>query len=163
MTTLMTATAPIVKTVQFADSPEDVRQIVGDRGLVELALQAVQIFGTDLPLWQNTSEPGLSSRMLLALLTYSYAAGIYSTADLFWSCRRQSGARYLCAQTWPDKHSLRRFRRNWKAMVESCLRWVLQEVEARRMTKLAEQESVQDDFKLLAERRVELAILMDMA
>jgi hypothetical protein len=153
--------------VHQAESLDDLRTIVGERGLVELALESVQHFGSDLPLWHKTTEPELSSRMLLALLTYSYAAGLYASEDIHWACRRDPGAKYLCANTWPDERSLRRFRRNWRTQLRSCLEWVYAVAETTRNTRFAESgKSVVANlghYGQLAEQRIETAILMDMA
>lgn len=146
------------------DSPDDLRAIVGERGLVKLALQSVQHFGSDLPLWHVTTEPGFSSRMLLALLTYSYAAGIYASEDIHCACKRDPGAKYLCANTWPEERSLRRFRRKWRPLIESCLQWVCAVAETEQYAWSAECETlVTSNPRQLADLRIESAILMDMA
>lgn len=147
-----------------AESGDDLRGIVGERGLVKLALQSVQHFGSDLPLWYATTEPAFSSRMLLALLTYSYAAGIYGSEDIHWACKRDAGARYLCANTWPEEQSLRRFRRKWRPLIQSCLQWVCTVAETTRSIRLAESGNpAKASIALPAEQRIEAAILMDMA
>ena len=173
MTVLTTIQAPVLlpqtapaPQPQVA-SPDDLRALVGERGLVELALQSVQHFDTHLPLWHKTSEPELSSRMLLALLTYSYAAGIYSSEDIHWACRSDAGAKYLCANTWPDQRSLRRFRRQWRSRLQACLEWVFAVTECERNARLAEagMPTVTNPghYGQLAAQRIETAILMDMA
>ena len=149
-----------------AESLDDLRAIVGERGLIELALQSVQHFGSALPLWHKTTEPELSSRMLLALLTYCYAAGVYASEDIHWACRSDSGARYLCANTWPDERSLRRFRRKWRPLIQACLEWVYAIAEATQNTQLVKSGKPVvgnlGHYGELAEQRIESAILMDM-
>ena len=146
------------------ESVDDLREIVGERGLVKLALQSVEYFGTDLPLWRVTTEPGCSSRMLLALLTYSYAAGLYGSEVIHWACKYDAGAKYLCANAWPEARSLRRFRRKWRPLIQSCLQWVCTVAESTRNTRLAESGNpASGALGLLAEQRIESAILMDMA
>jgi hypothetical protein len=144
-----------------AVSLDDLRAIVGERGLIELALQSVQHFGSDLPMWHKTTEPELSSRMLLALLTYCYAAGLYPSEDVHWACRSDHGARYLCANTWPDEQSLRRFRRKWRPLIQACLEWVCAVAEATQNTRLAgyKKPAVGNigHYRHLAEQRIESA------
>ena len=167
MSQTVDATRTTTRVDRKVESPDDLRAIVGERGLIELALQAVQHFGSDLPMWHKTTEPELSSRMLLALLTYSYAAGFYASEDIHWACRSDHGARYLCANTWPDEQSLRRFRRKWRPLIQSCLEWVYVTAETMRNTRLAEYKKPAygniGHYRHLAEQRIESAILMDMA
>jgi hypothetical protein len=173
MTTLLTMPqtidTPLMKVARDhkTESPDDLRAIVGERGLIELALQSVSHFGSALPMWHKTTEPELSSRMLLALLTYCYAAGLYASADIHWACRRDSGARYLCANTWPDELSLRRFRRKWRPLIQSCLAWVCAMAEATQDTGLGECKQPLvgplDQHTQLAGQRIESAILLDLA
>lgn len=147
-----------------ADHPtEDLREVVGERGLIELALQAVELFGSELPLWQHSTPPGFSSRMLLALLTYSYVAGIYSSEDVHWASRSDHGARYLSANTWPDERSLRRFRRAWQPVLRACLQWVQAKAEEMRCIQSGEFGLSIVDFRHLAEQRIETSLLMDLA
>lgn len=168
---MMTQTVHVLRPASVpnykAESPDDLRAIVGERGLIELALQSVQHFGSDLPLWHKTTEPELSSRMLLALLTYCYAAGVYASEDIHWMCRRDSGARYLCANSWPDERSLRRFRRQWRPLVQACLEWVYAVAETERNLRLAGSGKPPvgnvGHHRQLAEQRIESAILMDLA
>lgn len=176
MTALMT-TSPIADALHTAnvlarpgespsrppDSVDDLRGIVGERGLVNLALQSVEHFGADLPLWHVTTDPGFSSRMLLALLTYSYAAGIYASEDIHWACKSDPGARYLCANTWPEERSLRRFRRQWRPLIQACLQWVCAVAKGSRTSRLTEfRNPVTGNQGQLAEQRIESALLMDM-
>lgn len=173
MTTLITMPQTIdaprtaVARERKTESPDDLRAIVGERGLIELALQSVPHFGSALPMWHKTTAPELSSRMLLALLTYCYAAGLYASEDIHWACRRDSGARYLCANTWPDEQSLRRFRRKWRPLIQSCLAWVFAMAETTQNTSLVECEQPVvgplGQYTQLARQRIESAILLDLA
>lgn len=181
MTTLMTTTtSPIadvpsqtellVRTSEWparqTESVDDLRGIVGERGLIKLALQSVERFGTDLPLWHVTTEPGYSSRMLLALLTYSYAAGLYASEDIHQACKRDAGARYLSANTWPEERSLRRFRRKWRSRIESCLQWVCAVAERTQSMRFAEPGNPDAGkprhHRQSAGQRIETALLLDM-
>jgi hypothetical protein len=147
-----------------ANSPEDLRQLVGERGLVELALQATQIWGSNLPQGHSAAEQGFNARMLLALLTYSYAAGIYASEDVGWACESDPGARYLCANAWPDAATLRCFRRRWRPLIETCLRWVYAMSRATHSATLVEFDAPATvDVTELVQRKLELAVLMDTA
>ena len=181
MTTLMTTTTSLIADApsqtellfrtseapaRQTESVDDLRGIVGERGLIKLALQSVERFGSDLPLWHVTTEPGYSSRMLLALLTYSYAAGVYASEDIHRSCKSDAGARYLSASTWPEERSLRRFRRKWRSRIESCLQWVCAVVESTQSLRLPDLEipdaGKPGHHRQSAGQRIETALVMDM-
>src|SRR5439155_8426144 len=85
--------------------PADLRQHVGERALIELALDAVQTVGERLP--RPLDAPGRHSpQILLTLLTYCYAAGIYGSEDIEYDCRHDAATRYLCANTSPDQDAI---------------------------------------------------------
>lgn len=64
-------------------------------------------------------------RSLLALLTYCYAAGIYGSQDIEALMGRDAGFRRYCQEEFPDWRRLRRFRRENRQVLESCLEGAL--------------------------------------
>ncbi len=160
-----------LKTSLPGELPSDLYTLMGERTLISLALQAVDAVAARLPRWLESPDSRLSPRMLLTLLTYSYAAGTYASEDIEWACQRQGGARYIAGNAQPDQDSIRHFRRANRPWIEECLAWLLERV-CQQMPHLAPAEGNQDiepgngpelPFLKHARRRVELATLMDMA
>lgn len=70
-----------------------------------------------------------SCRALLGLLCYSYACGVYASADIEASLAEDPVAQEFCAGAFPDWKTLRRFRRLHREALKGCLVDVLAEVE----------------------------------
>ena len=136
----------------------DLRELIGERRLIELVLVEVQALGDALA----ASGPGVtlmpSSRLLLTLLTYCCAAGIYSSEDIEWACRNDSGAHYICARTAIDQETIRQFRRLHRSWIERCL--------SRAMcaaSRLQPPVARTPQPLVSADQKLDIAIMMDMA
>ena len=140
---------------QTTSFPDDLRSIVGERRLIELALEAAQIVGEALPRPEGTLQDQPSPRMLLTLLTYCYAAGIYASEDIEWACESDAAARYICAKTWPEQDALRCFRRANRPWIEACLGWVYGKACPKDIASTA--------LAALVRQKLDLAILLDTA
>jgi len=136
---------------QTTNFPDDLRSLVGERRLIELALEAAQIVGEALPRPERIVEDQPSPRMLLTLLAYCYASGIYSSEDIEWACEDDGAVRYICANTFPDQNTIRRFRRANRPWIEACL------------TRLHDAVCGADETSAFASQKIELAIMMDTA
>lgn len=107
--------------------------------------------------------------MLLTLLTYCYAARIYGSRDIEWAAVSDQTVRYICARTFPDWNTLRRFRRRNRAVLEQTLAYVFKQAWAFRLDE-GETEYVgydwfesklNDEVSAAARERLEIAALMD--
>ncbi len=103
--------------------PEDLRAWVGDAELVAQVLAAVQKVDWSFPPLRTLSQQNREYRpqMLLTLLTYSYATGLYESEEIESQVYAESTLRYLAARTWPDRRTLRKFRRQHRDLVKQCL------------------------------------------
>jgi hypothetical protein len=136
----------------------DLRELIGERGVIELVLEEVQALGDALA--ANSSGVTLMprSRLVLTLLTYCCAAGIYGSEDIEWACRNDSGAHYISANTPIDQETIRRFRRLHRSWIEHCLsRTMLAASSSQPPLSRAPQPLVAADQKL------DIASMMDMA
>ena len=151
--------------------PGDLRPLVGECILIKLALEAVDVVADQLPLRPTLGAGSPGPRILLTLLTYSYAAGTFATEDIEWNCQHDAATRYVSGNANLDQDTLRAFRRANRPWIEACLALVLQLAHRRlrqeaapsepeRSLLVAEPDSA---FLQLARRRLELATLMDMA
>ena len=151
--------------------PDDLRLRVGECALIKLALEAVAALGPELPAWRSRTAGSYNPRMLLTLLTYSYAAGSYASEDIELDCQQDTAARYIAANVRVDQDTLRAFRRANRPWIETCLAWLLERAgDISAAPAMGEQQAsprpgAQPDSRFLiqARQRVELAILLDMA
>ena len=136
----------------------DLRELIGERRLIELVLVEVQALGDALA----ASGPGVTlqprSRLLLTLLTYCGAAGIYGSEDIEWASRNDSGARYICVNKPVDQETARQFRRTYRVEIEKCLTRVMSVALHSHLAVVATSRPL-----VSAHQKIEIAIMMDMA
>lgn len=110
--------------------PEDLSLYVGKKTLVQLVPEAVD--GIDVcgswPDAVTAEKVVIQPAMMITLLTYCYATGVYGSMDIELNIRRDQMTRYLCAKTYPDVDVLRSFRRDWRLKIKQCLATVLRRV-----------------------------------
>jgi transposase len=102
--------------------PPDLREWVPEDDLVHFVIEAVD----RLPLesfrvnHRGTGAEQFPPYMMLALLIYSYANGLFSSRKIERATHRDVAIRYLCAGTHPDHDTICKFRReNLEAFRES--------------------------------------------
>jgi hypothetical protein len=108
----------------------DLSQWVGQRGLLKLALDAVQTLDPKRLQEARKRFPVHSPQMMLTLLTYCYSASLYGSRDIEWAIEHDRTVRYICARAFPDWQSLRRFRRHHRDLLLECLAYVLKQTWA---------------------------------
>jgi len=105
----------------------DLAEPIGAVRLMQVALDAAQ--GVDAPLGEFRSQPGREGypfRMLLTLLTYAYARGVFGSEEVELRTRTDSDFRYLAATDRPDAETLRLFRRREWVRLQTSLASLLQ-------------------------------------
>ncbi|NNF07893.1 MAG: transposase [Candidatus Eisenbacteria bacterium] len=102
--------------------PPDLRDWVPEDDLVHFVIEAVE----RLPLesfrvnHRGTGDKQFPPHMMLALLIYSYANGLFSSRKIERATHRDVAIRYLTAGTHPDHDTICKFRReNFEAFRES--------------------------------------------
>ena len=98
--------------------------------LVKLALDAVQTLDWSQPDLVSRNTRKFQPRMMLTLLGFCYASGIYGSDQIERAIRHHPTVRYICARTYPDQESIRQFRRENRALVEHCLTYILKQIWA---------------------------------
>lgn len=107
--------------------PGDLAEWVGAVKLMQLALEATDGAKIDHKEFAlSDGSPSFPSRMLLTLVSYAYARGIYPSQDIEEACRRLGDFRYICANDYPTSPVLRRFRRQHWAEVHGVLARLVQ-------------------------------------
>jgi hypothetical protein len=79
------------------------------------------VYDAVLELHDQTRALPANSRMLLTLLTYCYARGVYSAEAIEAAAQEDSVVRYICARDFPTAAEIRDFRRSRKDLVVQAL------------------------------------------
>jgi hypothetical protein len=103
----------------------------GERGLVKLTLDAVQ--SVEAPRRAGATAPAHQPRMMVTLLAYCYAKGLYGSRQIEEAIQSDPVIRYLCAREYPDWKDLRRFRREHRDWIGACLSQVLKQAWAWKL------------------------------
>ncbi len=108
--------------------PPDLREWVPENDMVHFVLNAVEA----VPLTafkinhRGCGDAQYPPRMMLALLIYCYANGIFGSRRIERATWRDIGIRYLTADTHPDHDTICKYRReNFDAIAEAFLRVLL--------------------------------------
>jgi transposase len=107
--------------------PPDLREWVADNELAHLVLEAVELCDLSaarLNVRGSGSEQYPPS-MMLALLIYAYATGVFSSRRIERASDESVAVRYLCANHHPDHDTIAKFRRENEALFRSCFGQVL--------------------------------------
>src|SRR5882757_8264569 len=93
--------------------PPDLRELVKGNDLVHLVVEAVELcaVGAAKVNERGTGSSQYPPSMMLALLIYNYAMGIFSSRRIERQTYESVSARYICANTHPDHDTVAKFRR----------------------------------------------------
>ena len=110
--------------------PDDLSVYIGKKTLVKLILDAVEGLNARTAGREavSTGNPDSQPAMMLTLLTYCYATGVYASTDIELNMQHDRMIRYLCAKNYLDLPVLREFRRYSRDRIRECLAAVLQRV-----------------------------------
>ena len=87
--------------------------------------------------WRGTGSAQYPPLMMLALLVYCYAHGIFSSRRIERATWRDIGARFITADTHPDHDTIAAFRRDNGALLKACFTGVLGLSRARESSASA--------------------------
>ena len=108
--------------------PPDLREWVREDDLVHFVIEAVE--GMELGGFcvneRGTGSEQYPPHMMLALLIYCYANGIFSSRRIEAASWRDIAVRYLTADTHPDHDTICKFRRENFEAVAQCFVGVLE-------------------------------------
>lgn len=130
--------------------PPDLKEWVAENDLAKFVLEAVEITdtaGAALNVRGSGSEQ-YPPAMMLGLLIYCYATGIFSSRRIERATFDSVAVRYLCANTHPDHDTIATFRRSNEALLRSCFVSVLELAKESGLLKLGSVSL--DGTKLLA-------------
>ena len=107
--------------------PPDLRDWVSDNELAHLIVEAVELCdmrGAQLNVRGSGSEQYPPS-MMLALLIYCYANGLFSSRRIERATHESVAVRYLCANHHPDHDTIASFRQHNEELFRSCFAQVI--------------------------------------
>ena len=161
--------------------PPDLRDWIPEDDLAHFVIEAVERvdMGAFKVNRRGTGSAQYHPRMMLALLIYCYANGIFSSRRIERATRRDIGVRFVAANSHPDHDTIATFRRdNMAAVAESFLQVLLLAKELKLVkvgvvsvdgskfdANASKHRSVRYDRagELIDQLRLEIADLMDRA
>ena len=108
--------------------PPDLRDWIPEHDLAHFVIEAVERvdMGAFKVNRRGSGSAQYHPRMMLALLIYCYANGIFSSRRIERATRRDLGVRFVAANNHPDHDTIASFRRaNFAAVAESFLQVLL--------------------------------------
>jgi hypothetical protein len=135
--------------------PDDLRSWIDRHALVRLVLAAIQTANLPVAPATPTRDGGAGFRphILLGVLTYCYATGVYASSDIELEFNRDTVVRHLFADVYPEADRLRSFRRRNRTAIQRCLAEVLRRVcrvraglESESLDESADAPAASPDF-----------------
>jgi transposase len=107
--------------------PPDLREWVAGNELAHLVLEAVELCDLSKARLnvRGSGDEQYPPTMMLALLIYAYATGLFSSRRIERATYDSVAVRYLCANHHPDHDTIAKFRRENEALFRSCFGQVL--------------------------------------
>jgi|SRR2546426_3800053 len=150
MNLLASATAPSAPGL-----PDDLSLYLGKKTLVKLILEAIQVWNREPLDYRGFASAGKTFQqpMLLTLLTYCYATGVYASTEIELNIERDPMTRYLCARTYPNIDVIRGFRRFNVLQIKQCLTAVLNRAWQLRFSGEDEEPTCDTSYAALSMSR----------
>ena len=107
--------------------PPDLREWAADNELAHLILEVVELCDVRAARCnvRGSGSEQYPPTMMLALLIYAYATGLFSSRRIERATYESVAVRYLCANHHPDHDTIAKFRRENEALFRSCFSQVL--------------------------------------
>ncbi len=122
--------------------PADMREWVAHDPLAQLIVDAIEQFDLRraVTIDRGTGIPRYPPGMMMSLLVYAYAHGVFSSRHIEKLTYENLSFRYVCANTHPDHDTIAKFRQKNAALFRDCMRTIIQlgqELGMRKMGMLA--------------------------
>ena len=149
----------------------DLSRTLGGQRLLKMVLEAVQAVDPRRFSSKEVRTAEFRPQMMLTLLTYCYTTSLYGSYDIEWAISQDKTIRYICARTYPDWQTIKRFRRQHREMLQETIAAVLKQAWALKFDEgeldyngyeWFESELL-DQVSAAAAERLDLAVLMDGA
>lgn len=145
--------------------PPDLRAWVPENHLAHFILEAVESLNlTCIRVNERgTGDEQFPPRMLLALLVYCYANGVFSSRQIERATHDHVPARFLSGDTHPDHDTICTFRRENKALLEESFVRVLEMARELKLLKVGQITVSIDGTKVLANASKHAAVSYERA
>ena len=118
--------------------PSDLRDRVYENDLAKFMIEVMD--RTDVSKahvnHRGTGSAQYPPRMMLGLLIYAYACGLFSSRQIERATYESVSTRYLCGNTHPDHDTIATFRRRNMELLQSCFVTVLQLAKEMKVIQL---------------------------
>jgi hypothetical protein len=144
-----------------SDPASDLSAWLDETALIKLALEAIQGVVPNFPGDNFQCEGrGYRPQILMLLVIYCYATGLYDSGEIEASLEHDPALRYICAGTRPDAYAVQRFRHAHRDLIVQILaRLVERAWELRGGADSA--SGIRPDFHGNAAQRIEQALFLD--
>jgi transposase len=107
--------------------PVDMREWVARDALARLIIDAIEQCDLRRAVTNDrgTGSPQYPPGMMVSLLIYAYAHGVFSSRRIEQLTYENLSVRYLCANTHPDHDTIAKFRRENGALFQDCMRTII--------------------------------------
>jgi len=112
---------------------------------------------------RGTGSPQYPPRMLLALLLYCYATGLFSSRRIEQATSDSVPVRMICADTHPDHDTICTFRRENKALLQETFVRVLELAQALKFLQVGQITVAVDGTKVMAHASKHAAVSYEHA
>jgi transposase len=112
---------------------------------------------------RGTGSPQYPPRMLLALLLYCYATGVFSSRRIEQAALDSVPVRMICGDTHPDHDTICTFRRENKALLQETFVRVLELAQALKFLQVGQITVAVDGTKVLANASKHAAVSYEHA
>jgi transposase len=118
--------------------PSDLREWVQHDDLVHFVVDALELLDVSSASVNNrgTGSEQYPPGMMLGLLVYGYAQGLFSSRQLERATYQNLSVRYLAANTHPDHDTIAKFRRENAVLIRSAFVQLLQLAQAAGLVRL---------------------------
>jgi transposase len=145
--------------------PPDLRDWIPENHLAHFVVEAVE--GMDLRgikvNQRGTGSEQYPPRMMLSLLIYCYAAGIFSSRQIELATSENVAVRFIAANTHPDHDTICTFRRENKALLEESFVKVLELAAQLKLLKVGQVTVSIDGTKVAANASKHSAVSYERA
>ena len=145
--------------------PADIRDWVKKDHLVHFVMDAVDELDVSSAVLneRGTGSAQYPPRLLLGLLIYSYATGMFSSRQIERATSENVAVRLLCADTHPDHDTLCTFRRNNRVLLVRAFAQVLELAMKCGVLRVGKMSVAVDGTKVLANASKHAAASYDWA
>jgi len=120
--------------------PPSIQEWVGKDDMARFVVEAVEAVEESHCRinWRGSGDAQYAPRMMLGLLVYCYAHGIFSSRKIEAATYRDIAVRYICGDNHPDHDTIAAFRRENREFFGRCFSEVLQLARALEIKRVGE-------------------------